>query len=361
MDFAGPKTINEVDVFSVQDNYSSPVEPTAAMTFTQYGLTNFTVQYWDGTQFAAVPGGAIAGNTLVWRQVTFAALTTTKIRIFVTGALATWSRIPEVEAYSTGGGPGNAAPTVTLTGPAEGATYTVPAAINFAADAADSDGTVKRVDFYANGTLVGSDATSPYQFAWTATTAGNYTLTAVAVDNLDVSTTSAAVHVTVTQPAGRTNVALATNGAVAVGSSTIESYYGPGGAINGDRKGSPWGNNAGWNDATPNSWPDWLEVDFAGPKTIDEVDVFSVQDNYGSPVEPTAGMTFTQYGLTDFAIQYWDGSQWLAVPGGLVSGNTLVWRQVTFAALTTTKIRIYVTGSLNTWTRVAEIEAYGTP
>ena len=72
-------------------------------------------------------------------------------------------------------------------------------------------------------------------------------------------------------------------------------------------------------------------------------------------------MTFTQYGLTDFIVQYWNGSQWLAVPGGTVSGNTLVWRQITFAALTTTKIRVYVTGSLNTWTRVAEIEAYGTP
>ena len=44
------------------------------------------------------------------------------------------------------------------------------------------------------------------------------------------------------------------------------------------------------------------------------------------------------------------------VPGGTVGGNTLVWRQITFAALTTTKIRVYVTGSLNTWTRVAEIE-----
>ena len=238
VDFAGPKTINEVDVFSLQDNYTSPVEPTPAMTFSQYGLTDFTVQYWDGTQWTAVPGGAISGNTLVWRQVTFAALTTTKIRILVTGALATWTRIPEVEAYSTaGGGPVDVPPTVALTGPAEGATFTAPAAISFTADAADSDGTVKRVDFYANGTLVGSDATSPYQFAWTATTAGNYTLTAVAVDNLDVSTTSAAVHVTVTQPAGRTNVALATNGAVAVASSTIASYYGPDGAINGDRKG----------------------------------------------------------------------------------------------------------------------------
>lgn len=67
-----------------------------------------------------------------------------------------------------------------------------------------------------------------------------------------------------------------------------------------------------------------------GAKTIDEVDVFSLQDNYAAPIEPTAGTTLTQYGLTNFTVQYWDGSQWAAVPGGGVSGNTLVWRSVTF-------------------------------
>jgi hypothetical protein len=53
--------------------------------------------------------------------------------------------------------------------------------------------------------------------------------------------------------------------------------------------------------------------------------------------------------------------QWVAVPGGIVSGNTLVWRQLTFAPLTTTKIRLYVTGALTSWTRVAEFEVYGVP
>ncbi|HET9830181.1 MAG TPA: discoidin domain-containing protein, partial [Vicinamibacterales bacterium] len=258
---AGSKTINEVDVFSVQDNFTAPVDPTSTTTFTQYGLTDFTVQYWDGTQWLAVPGGAVSGNNLVWRQVTFAAVTTAKIRVLVTGALNTWSRVAELEAYT----PGSSA---------------------------------------------------------------------------------------------STNVALANNGATALASSTFSSGYGAGGAINGDRKGASWGNGGGWNDSTANAWPDWLEVDFAGTKIITEVDVFSVQDNYTAPVDPTPTMTFTQYGLTDFTVQYWDGTQWLAVPGGAISGNNLVWRQVTFAAVTTAKIRILITGALNTWSRVAEVEAY---
>ena len=190
------------------------------------------------------------------------------------------------------------------------------------------------MDFYENGSLVGSDATSPYQFTWVTSASGSHALTAVAVDNLDLATTSAPVTVTVNAAGGRTNVALAANGATAIGA------------------------GGGWNDGTPNSWPDWLEVDFAGAKTINEVDVFSVQDNVYAPVEPTRTMTFTRYGLTDFTVQYWNGTQWLAVPGGTVSGNTLVWRQLTFAAVTTTKIRVFITAALDTWSRVTEVEAY---
>ena len=85
------------------------------------------------------------------------------------------------------------------------------------ANAADADGTVARVEFYENGTLVGSDTTSPYAFTWVTSAAGPHTLTAVATDNLNATTTSAPVHITVTGAAGRTNVALASNGGVAVG------------------------------------------------------------------------------------------------------------------------------------------------
>ncbi len=208
------------------------------------------------------------------------------------------------------------------------------------ATASDSDG-IKRVEFYQGATLIATstDTTSPYTATWTTVAAGTYTLTAKAYDNLDAATVSASVQVTVSSPVGRTNVALAANGATASASSTYSSAYAADGAINGDRKGQSWGNGGGWNEALPGTWPDWLEVDFAGAKTIEEVDVFSVQDNYAAPVEPTTTMTFSQYGLTAFTVQYWDGTQWLAVPGGAVSGNTLVRRPVQFAPVTTTKIR----------------------
>lgn len=94
----------------------------------------------------------------------------------------------------------NVAPTVALTSPTAGVSVTAPATITISATAADSDGTVARVDFYAGATLIGTDSSSPYAFSWTNVTAGTYTLTARAVDNANAETTSTGVSVVVTTP-----------------------------------------------------------------------------------------------------------------------------------------------------------------
>lgn len=69
------------------------------MAFSLYGLTGFDVQYWDGATWVTVPGGSISNNTLVWRKVTFPAVATDRIRVLVKSALASFSRIAEIEAY----------------------------------------------------------------------------------------------------------------------------------------------------------------------------------------------------------------------------------------------------------------------
>src|SRR4026208_576375 len=100
----------------VQDNYAAPVEPTPTMTFTNYGLTAFQVQYWNGSAWIDVPGGNITGNNLVWRRIAFAPLTTHAIRVLVTSALNSYSRIVELEAWTASSG-GNAPPAINLTTP----------------------------------------------------------------------------------------------------------------------------------------------------------------------------------------------------------------------------------------------------
>ena len=127
---------------------------------------------------------------------------------------------------------------------------------------------------------------------------------------------------------------------------------------NGDRLGSNWGAGGGWNDGTVNAYPDWVQIDFSSSQTINEIDVFTLQDNYSTPVTPTLAMTFNQYGITDFQVQYWTGAAWADVPGGNVTGNRNVWRQFTFANITTCKIRVLVNNSLASYSRIVEIEAY---
>jgi hypothetical protein len=84
-------------------------------------------------------------------------------------------------------------------------------------------------------------------------------------------------------------VALASNGGTASASSVFDANYPAERTNNGDRKGIGWGTgNGGWNDATPDAYPDWLEIAFSGTKLIEEIGVVTLQDDFQNPVEPVA-------------------------------------------------------------------------
>ncbi|MDI1248189.1 MAG: Ig-like domain-containing protein [Lacunisphaera sp.] len=94
--------------------------------------------------------------------------------------------------------PANQPPSVALTAPTDGSTFTLPLTLTLSATASDADGTIARVEFYQGGSKVGEDTVAPYQFATGSLSAGSYIFTARAFDNLGASTTSAGVRVTVT-------------------------------------------------------------------------------------------------------------------------------------------------------------------
>jgi RHS repeat-associated protein len=151
------------------------------------------------------------------------------------------------------------------------------------------------------------------------------------------------------------NVALASSGATVTASSTLSPYVAAN-VIDGSRRAV---NGTGWLDNTFNSFPDWIEISFNGSKTISEIDVITQQDDPQNPVEPTLSQTFNLYGITSFDVQYWNGSTWTTVPGGSVTGNNKVWRQFSFAPITTSKIRVVVSaGADNAFSRVVEVEAW---
>jgi hypothetical protein len=95
--------------------------------------------------------------------------------------------------------PDTTAPTTAVTAPAAGAT--VSGAVSITGSASDNVG-VTSVEFYVDGVLKGSDATSPYAYSWDTTTATNasHSLTTKAYDAAGNVGTSAAVSVTVNNP-----------------------------------------------------------------------------------------------------------------------------------------------------------------
>ena len=98
----------------------------------------------------------------------------------------------------------NTPPIINITNPANNSTQNAPANIAITAVASDSDGAISQVDFYNGQSLIGSVTTgqsgntgNTYNFNWANVASGTYTLTAVATDNLNASTTSSTVAVTV--------------------------------------------------------------------------------------------------------------------------------------------------------------------
>lgn len=119
--------------------------------------------------------------------------------------------VPDIGAYEYGGEkwvagyvavavatPTNVRPTVALTAPANNATVQQGTAVQINATAADSDGSVQRVEFYDGATKIGEDLTSPYSFSWTNAAVGTHTITARATDNANATTTSASITITIT-------------------------------------------------------------------------------------------------------------------------------------------------------------------
>jgi hypothetical protein len=115
------------------------------------------------------------------------------------------SQVIAAAGTATPSAPANIAPTVSLTAPANGASFAAGTTVTVSATAADSDGTVSQVQFYDGSTLIGTDTTSPYSVSWRSATAGSHTLKAVATDNKGAKTNSATRTVTLTTSSSSSN------------------------------------------------------------------------------------------------------------------------------------------------------------
>ncbi len=163
------------------------------------------VDFYQGSGASAILIGSVqtgqAGNsgntyTFSWANVVSGSYSITAVATDNQNA-STTSQAVTVNA--------NALPTITLTSPANNSTQDAGTNIVLTATAADSDGTIAKVEFFNGATLVGTvlagsagDTGSGYTFTWTNVQAGTYQLTAKATDSAGGSVTTAATNVTVT-------------------------------------------------------------------------------------------------------------------------------------------------------------------
>src|SRR5437899_4932420 len=148
-------------------------------TNTQYGAWYYTGSNLSGTLSFTAP--ASAG--------------TYEIRYLMNNgytSAATSNRFSTVTSADT------TPPTVSITSPASGATYTTVQTVTLTATASDNVG-VARVEFYDGGVLKGTDTTAPYTYAWAFTSANNgtHSWTARAYDAAGNTSLSAPVSLTV--------------------------------------------------------------------------------------------------------------------------------------------------------------------
>lgn len=153
-------------------DYAMTSGPAFALVQQNTGVTS-------GTQTAATWSALLPGQEYEW---------------FVQASDGTQTINSESRRFTT---TATTPPTVSITSPADLTEFrSAPAVVSISANAADSDGTVTGVEFFANGSSLGVDTTVPYEIS-PSLPAGTYTLTAVATDNAGAQTVSAAVHIKV--------------------------------------------------------------------------------------------------------------------------------------------------------------------
>jgi autotransporter-associated beta strand protein len=107
--------------------------------------------------------------------------------------------VPQTQLYPYTNPP----PAVVLTAPAGSATnFTAAASVTVSADADSAYNPLSSVSFYTNGLFLGSVSNVPYTLTVTGLGAGNYAVTAVAVDGSGLAATSAPVNITVAPGSG---------------------------------------------------------------------------------------------------------------------------------------------------------------
>ncbi len=170
------------------------------------------VVYLNGIEIhrGNMPTGAVDYLTLAASSISAPAESTFNLALVDPAALVTGTNVLAVEIHQGATNSADisfdlelisnvpsAAPSVAITSPANNSIFQTPISITLNASASDSDGVITLVEFFASGTKLGEDGTTPYSFTWNNVPAGSYVLTARATDSSGLLSTSAPITINV--------------------------------------------------------------------------------------------------------------------------------------------------------------------
>ncbi|WP_430809858.1 MULTISPECIES: right-handed parallel beta-helix repeat-containing protein [unclassified Carboxylicivirga] len=112
--------------------------------------------------------------------------------------LTYYGNSPDIGAIEYNDGITNTHPSVQLTSPQSGSSFSVGQTIKLSAEASDTDGTVEKVSYYfGDSQKIGESTAAPWSYDWTNTPEGEYQIWAIATDNQNAQTNSKKVNITI--------------------------------------------------------------------------------------------------------------------------------------------------------------------
>ncbi|MCC7243499.1 MAG: VCBS repeat-containing protein, partial [Acidobacteria bacterium] len=319
--------------------YANPANITINATAADPDGTIAKVEFFQGSTLVCTDTSS--PFTCAWNGVAGGSYSLTAKATDNQGATTTSAAVPIIV---------NQLPSVSLTSPTSGTAFAAPATVSLAASASDPDGTITEVRFYNGATLLNTDTSTPFAYAWTPVSAGSYSLTAVAVDNRGATSTSSAVAVVVcgapsvslTSPASGTyaapaNFTLSADASSACGIQKVEFYDGA--SLIATDTSSPY--NQSWNNVTAagshivkaraydnvGQWSEsqtTIQIVNNSPPVINGVSPMAAQTITGSSVSFSIIIADADSG--NLTLTLWNGGTLLATLGPVSAGtHSLSW------------------------------------
>jgi hypothetical protein len=142
-------------------------------------------------------------------------------------------------------------------------------------------------------------------------------------------------------------------------SSTLDNFTNPASVLSSTLPTTiEWG-QMGWNDGTPNVFPDWYEMQWASAKSIQTVTVAGLGGTQPGNWKVGTTTEDAPYAIRDYTVEAWNGTAWNVV--ATITGNIKGATTHNFATpVIAQRLRVSITAStFDGWSRLTQLIVMG--